>query len=178
MGAMLKIFSERAENAECTSRAASLQVCFLCHEAVRVNAPLAASFNMAPAASATDSLAEAETGEEAGLLTTSAEALPQGLAQRLTARRLAASAAVWDRGFACILLSAAFFAVAASLVKTIGQEVTVFQVIVIRSGLSMAASYVAGRASGISPLYGQTRHWPLLGRYHLSVHTRSPAVKV
>jgi hypothetical protein len=39
-----------------------------------------------------------------------------------------------------------------------------FQIIVIRSGLSMLASFAAGRASGISPLYGQLRHWPLLGR--------------
>jgi hypothetical protein len=123
-----------------------------------------ASFDMwRPAAHATP-LPEAEAGEEAGLLSSSdgaAEVPAQAPVQRLAG----AAAAVWCNGVVCILASAAFFAVAASLVKAIDKEVSVFQIIVIRSGLSMLASFAAGRASGISPLYGQLRHWPLLGRW-------------
>ena len=126
-----------------------------------------ASFYLRGPAAHTGPLPDADPGEEAGLLSSSgdaAQAPALSPVQRLASWRAAAAERVWSSGVVCILASAAFFAVAASLVKAIDKEVSLFQVIVIRSGLSMVASLVAGRASGISPLYGQLCHWPLLGR--------------
>ena len=72
------------------------------------------------------------------------------------------AAAAWGSGVFCIMGAAGAFSVAAALVKAIDGQVGVFEIIFVRSILSMAASSIVAQAGGIAPLFGQRAHWPLL----------------
>lgn len=86
---------------------------------------------------------------------------PSGTFQRLRS-------AGWESGTACVAGAALLFSLTGALVKVInagGQGVPVFQVVVIRSLLSMLLTLVtaAVRRTPMRSVYGQLRHWPLLG---------------
>ncbi|KAL6770367.1 hypothetical protein ACKKBG_A34670 [Auxenochlorella protothecoides x Auxenochlorella symbiontica] len=70
--------------------------------------------------------------------------------------------ALWTSGLVCVLLSGILFSASSVLVKAIGRHVPVMQIIFVRSSLSMAAGFTAGRLRNVKPLFGERRSWALL----------------
>jgi drug/metabolite transporter (DMT)-like permease len=72
------------------------------------------------------------------------------------------TAAVWASGTACIATAALAYSVAAALVRPLNPDIPVFQIVAVRSALSLAFSVAAGRSPRAGP-DAPPRH-PLFGR--------------
>jgi len=71
--------------------------------------------------------------------------------------------AYWNNGIYCIVTAAVFFSISSSLLRPIGPDVTVFEIVAVRSALSMVLSVVTARLShDESPLFGSLGHIHLL----------------
>lgn len=74
-----------------------------------------------------------------------------------------AAYAVWGSGAACIAVASFAYSVAAALVRPLSPEIGVFEIVAVRSSISVIFSYIAFRVSGqTSPFFGQRRHMPFL----------------
>ena len=76
-----------------------------------------------------------------------------------------AFAVIWNNGLVSIATAALAFSVSSSLVRPISPDVSVFEIVMIRSVLSLGLSLI-GRPSAIDgarpPLFGRRENWPLL----------------
>ena len=70
---------------------------------------------------------------------------------------------IWRSGTACIAVASAIYSVAAALVRPLSDDISVLQVVAVRSLLSLAFSYIAYKASGQeSPLFGHRSNMSFL----------------
>lgn len=72
-------------------------------------------------------------------------------------------ATIWDSGNACIATAAFLYSWAAALVRPVNPAMPVFQIVSVRSGISLGFSAAAAHAQGTTdPLLGQKHNWPFL----------------
>ncbi|KAL4523914.1 hypothetical protein Ndes2526B_g08142 [Nannochloris sp. 'desiccata'] len=66
---------------------------------------------------------------------------------------------IWNSGSACIAIASLTYSVAASLVRPLSPGIGVFEIVSVRSALSLLFSHVAYSMSGqTSPLFGERQH--------------------
>ena len=81
----------------------------------------------------------------------------------LTSSISRASYAVWGSGAACIAVASFAYSIAAALVRPLSPGIEVFEIVAIRSSISLGFSYVALRVSRqSSPFFGQRKNIPFL----------------
>jgi len=69
---------------------------------------------------------------------------------------------IWDSGNASIATAAFLYSWAAALVRPINPGMPVFEIVTMRSGISLGFSAAAAAQQGMHPLLGQRHNWPFL----------------
>lgn len=70
--------------------------------------------------------------------------------------------AIWNSGALCIATAALIYSVAAALVRPLSPEISVLEIVAIRSAISLGFSFAVARTQGIAPLFGQPKNMRFL----------------